>query len=182
MENYLTTDAELTAVADAIRAKGGTSEALSYPAGFVSAVAGLTGRLQVLHGRFPITSSTAKTVQIPLPALPADRQWSIVWCGCVLEDYNNYYPTDKSNLIGVVNCFTAGNELFCGYNNAKMSAYTSVNSAGRSGYYNTGTVISVTGSGSQRILTVGYESTSRTLYWPEGAVLEWHLVMGCPQD
>ena len=31
-------DADLTAVADAIRAKGGTSEALAFPGGFVSAV------------------------------------------------------------------------------------------------------------------------------------------------
>jgi hypothetical protein len=34
-------DADLTAVADAIRAKGGTSEALSFPGGFVSAVEGI---------------------------------------------------------------------------------------------------------------------------------------------
>lgn len=35
---YLTNTSELTAVADAIRAKGGTSEQLVYPAGFVSAI------------------------------------------------------------------------------------------------------------------------------------------------
>ena len=34
-------DADLTAVADAIRTKGGTSEALSFPDGFVSAVEGI---------------------------------------------------------------------------------------------------------------------------------------------
>lgn len=38
MAEYLTNTADLTAVADAIRAKGGTSAQLIYPAGFVSAI------------------------------------------------------------------------------------------------------------------------------------------------
>ena len=38
MADYLVTDNELASVADAIRAKGGTTEQLSFPAGFVSAV------------------------------------------------------------------------------------------------------------------------------------------------
>ena len=41
MNDYLVTDAELTAVADAIRAKGGVSGRLVFPAGFVSAVAAI---------------------------------------------------------------------------------------------------------------------------------------------
>lgn len=38
MAEYLTNTADLTAVADAIRAKGGTSAQLIYPSGFVSAI------------------------------------------------------------------------------------------------------------------------------------------------
>lgn len=38
MADYLTNDADLKAVADAIRAKGGTSEPLTYPGGFASAI------------------------------------------------------------------------------------------------------------------------------------------------
>lgn len=38
MADYLTTDTELASVADAIRAKGGTSDSLTYPDGFVSAI------------------------------------------------------------------------------------------------------------------------------------------------
>lgn len=38
MANYLTTDADLTSVANAIRTKGGTSAQLAFPSGFVSAV------------------------------------------------------------------------------------------------------------------------------------------------
>jgi len=42
MADYLTTDTDLTAVADAIRAKGGTSAALTYPDEFVSAIGAIT--------------------------------------------------------------------------------------------------------------------------------------------
>lgn len=38
MANYLTTDTDLTAVADAIRTKGGTSGQLIFPQGFVDAI------------------------------------------------------------------------------------------------------------------------------------------------
>jgi len=38
MADYLTTDTELTSVADAIREKGGTSAALVWPSGYVDAI------------------------------------------------------------------------------------------------------------------------------------------------
>jgi hypothetical protein len=41
MAEYLVQDSDLTSVADAIRAKGGTSEELAFPDGFVSAVEGI---------------------------------------------------------------------------------------------------------------------------------------------
>lgn len=41
MAKYLVQDTELTSVADAIRARGGTSEQLAFPGGFVSAVEGI---------------------------------------------------------------------------------------------------------------------------------------------
>lgn len=40
--DYITTDTELTSVANAIRTKGGTSEQLVYPNGFVSAIANIS--------------------------------------------------------------------------------------------------------------------------------------------
>ena len=46
MSNYLTTDTELTSVADAIRAKGGTSAPLTYPDGFVSAIGAISTGVQ----------------------------------------------------------------------------------------------------------------------------------------
>ena len=38
MANYIATDTDLTAVADAIRTKGGTSASLAFPTGFVDAI------------------------------------------------------------------------------------------------------------------------------------------------
>ena len=43
MANYLATDADLAAVADAIRTKGGTSAALAFPDGFVDAIEAISG-------------------------------------------------------------------------------------------------------------------------------------------
>lgn len=39
MANYLTTDTDLTTVANAIRTKGGTTDPLSFPSGFAAAIA-----------------------------------------------------------------------------------------------------------------------------------------------
>lgn len=38
MANYLTTDTELTSIANAIRTKGGTNSQLTFPTGFVTAI------------------------------------------------------------------------------------------------------------------------------------------------
>ena len=38
MSNYLVTDTDMTSVANAIRTKGGTSESLAFPTGFVNAI------------------------------------------------------------------------------------------------------------------------------------------------
>lgn len=38
MSNYIVSDSNLTSVANAIRTKGGTSEQIAFPAGFVSAI------------------------------------------------------------------------------------------------------------------------------------------------
>lgn len=50
MAEYLTNTADLTAVADAIRAKGGTDAQLVYPSGFVSAIQAIeTGAVEALE-------------------------------------------------------------------------------------------------------------------------------------
>jgi len=44
---YLTTEEDLTTVAEAIRTRGGTSAALTYPNGFASAIAAIPGNVEV---------------------------------------------------------------------------------------------------------------------------------------
>lgn len=41
--NYLVSDTDMTAVADAIRTAGGTSSSLQFPQGFVDAIGNLGG-------------------------------------------------------------------------------------------------------------------------------------------
>ena len=52
---YTVNAADLTAVADAIRAKTGTSEGLSFPDGFAAAIAGISTGAQVASGSVTTT-------------------------------------------------------------------------------------------------------------------------------
>lgn len=58
MANEYTVNAsDLTAVADAIRAKAGTSEGLSFPDGFAAAIAGISTGAQVANGTVVLPGS-----------------------------------------------------------------------------------------------------------------------------
>lgn len=71
MADYLTTDTELTSVANAIRTKGGTSASIIYPTGFVTAIEAISSGTDVsdttatagdvLSGKYFYTSSAVKT-------------------------------------------------------------------------------------------------------------------------
>ena len=54
---YTVNAADLTAVADAIRAKTGTSEGLSFPDGFAAAIAGISTGAQVANGTVVLPGS-----------------------------------------------------------------------------------------------------------------------------
>ena len=54
---YAANAADLTAVADAIRAKTGTSEGLSFPDGFAAAIAGISTGAQVASGKVVLPGS-----------------------------------------------------------------------------------------------------------------------------
>lgn len=65
MANYNVSSSDLTNVADAIRTKGGTSASLSFPNGFISAVAAIPA---VITGTFTGATSekgTAKSITVP---------------------------------------------------------------------------------------------------------------------
>lgn len=48
-EKYIADKADFVAVADAIREKAGTSDELSFPAGFVEAVGGISGGIETVE-------------------------------------------------------------------------------------------------------------------------------------
>lgn len=74
MSSYLVSDTSLTSVANAIRTKGGTSAALSFPTGFVTAIQNLPsggggGTYQAKTGITPTTSSQTITADSGYDAL-----------------------------------------------------------------------------------------------------------------
>ena len=60
MANYLTTDTELTSVANAIRTKGGTNAQLTFPTGFVTAINNIStgGTAEVAADLYTANSGT----------------------------------------------------------------------------------------------------------------------------
>lgn len=89
-------DADLTAVADAIRAKGGTSEALSFPDGFVSAV----GAIQAGGGGGNDATAIARSILDKTIARYVDDEPINIMGGvfkdCKMLEYVNMPNTDGS--------------------------------------------------------------------------------------
>ena len=63
--DYLTTNQELTSIANAIRTKGGTSASLTYPAGFVSAIENLPSGGGIYQAKTNITPTTSSQTITP---------------------------------------------------------------------------------------------------------------------
>lgn len=59
---YTVNAADLTAVADAIRAKGDTTADLAFPTGFASAIAAISSGAQVASGGTTVNRSTRMTI------------------------------------------------------------------------------------------------------------------------
>lgn len=64
MPYYLSSEAELQSIANAIRTKGGTSGQLVYPNGFVSAINAIESKVEPLPGYSSVSSAS---VQSPFP-------------------------------------------------------------------------------------------------------------------
>lgn len=73
MANYVVSDASMTAVADAIRSKGGTSEELAFPADFVQAIENIEtgggGEVLLASGEYTLASDvSADPIRVPVSA------------------------------------------------------------------------------------------------------------------
>ena len=96
MADYLTTDTELTSVANAIRTKGGTSEQLVYPTGFVSAIEAIptggssvstctmevTNDPDVICSNFSGGAPSGTYVAVAEYAVYSGSSWLMVFVGC----------------------------------------------------------------------------------------------------
>lgn len=90
MSNYIVDGADLTDIADAIRAKGGTSGQLQFPQGFVDAVEAIeTGGAAVpFHFASGVVTptSTSQSLTFPLPGFTYTPWYFICW----VEGYESY--------------------------------------------------------------------------------------------
>lgn len=112
MANYLTTDTDLTAVANAIRTKGGTSASLAFPAEFVSAIGAISGgggEMTLLASGNYVLSSDLGTKNMVIPVsvsgtpmmilvvkdTPRNAQQTFAWVR-----FLNNIPTEISTVFG----------------------------------------------------------------------------------
>lgn len=122
MANYMLVDADqldadMTAVADAIRAKGGTTEKLEWPAGYVEAVsAGVTVRRAT--GTFKTNSSGVATVNcgfqpdvVIIPGFTNSSAGS--YEGQIVVDFAEKSRADKKGLYSTV--MDSSNQIITGY-------------------------------------------------------------------
>ena len=67
MASYVVSDTSLAAVADAIRSKGGTDAALTFPAGFVDAISAIIGGGDYVTAAFGEVTPASDTVYLNIP-------------------------------------------------------------------------------------------------------------------
>lgn len=138
MAHYLVTDTDLAAVADAIRAKGGTNGQLSFPSGFADAIdnivtggGGIT-TLEVIQ-ELTLTENT-RAVKVDIPS-----------------GYDWVYMLVKGQ-------FVSSNWLYWGLNTTSGSNYQAETTALQTGFCAT----NATSDGNGRMFGIGHGGTSYT--------------------
>lgn len=126
MAAYRVTDTQLTALADAIRAKGDTTEPLLFPGGFLQAIGAIEAGgapaspgIVILTGAETFTSTPSQdedddteVLQFPVSDVPFTVQGVAVWHTAA---HNNHYYTRgmKTLLYGVSSTSGTGSQAFC---------------------------------------------------------------------
>ncbi len=166
MAEYLTNTADLTTVADAIRAKGGTAEQLMYPSGFVSAIqaiqTGITSQIVVTtsagatvtatNGSKTI-SGTADSTGVCTLAVPEAGTWS------VSATLNGQTSDTKTVSIGYSYSLTLS-FVSSTLNNNDWAKIKSVSDAGQgANYWSIGDRKAITLNGTVGVLTLSNYTT-----------------------
>lgn len=95
---YTVNAADLTTVADAIRAKTGTSEGLTFPDGFAAAIAGISTGAQVANGSVSL-GRNERTVTVT-PGFIVGKfmiVWATLTTGTTTKQAGAYYSGDSFN-------------------------------------------------------------------------------------
>ena len=119
MSNYIATDTDLTAVADAIRTKGGTSAQLEFPGGFVDAIGAIsTGPVSVppsdvnfidYDGTILYAYTAAEFAQLTeMPTNPSHEGLTAQGWNWSLTDAKTYVATYGKLWIGQMYTTTSG--------------------------------------------------------------------------
>lgn len=106
---YTVNAADLTTVADAIRAKTGTSEGLIFPDGFAAAIAGISTGAQVANGSVSL-GKNERTVTVT-PGFIVGKfmiVWSTLTTGTTTKQAGAYYSGDSFNFYN-----TTGGMAYC---------------------------------------------------------------------
>ena len=137
MAKYVTTDTSITSIANAIRTKGGTSEALTYPNGFVNAInnipSGGGGGLTYETGTYtPASDTTSATISfsdthtsppffymiIDCSSTALETEWSAIsdiYCN-IAQAFADVTSYNGSNIYGYVLRIYSGNSAPIGGN------------------------------------------------------------------
>lgn len=181
--DYLTTDTELTSIANAIRTKGGTSAALEYPADFITAINAIpTGGggsgLTYETGTYTPTTDIAKPT---ISFTNAHTKKPIF--AMFVDATGTYSPTTNTNHIWYY-------EDHYGFTGEVLYPSTSIYQYARAHYFYRTSNTSTFGTNSTTVLseseystwvsnsaiTPGSGSTSR--YWRSGRTYKWIAVWG----
>ena len=153
MSQFIVENTELISIADAIRAKGGTSAGLTFPAGFVSAIENIPaggGTIKSVTGSIPSGSDQTFTGSIPITPTPTSAR-SIFGVSLMTNTSQFSTQTGSSNasFIGTIGLvpFTTFNE---------QDKYASVSTNIRMLYPNSISGSSVTITISQTGATIKY--------------------------
>lgn len=137
--DYLTTDTELTSVANAIRTKGGTSSSLVYPTGFVSAIEAIStgtdvsdttaAASDVRTGKYFYTSAGVKTqgslangsATTPATTITANPSISVSNSGLITASNSKTQSVTPTVSAGYVSSGTAGTITVNGSNTSQLT-------------------------------------------------------------